>query len=271
MYDRNVGTKTYQQPGGPPSGTGNQNWNGPAEAQAGVTDAFLLEPPASSDSWDLVAADLSDPDLAASGGWICKLNGAPYTVLTRAGDVQLTGFPGAGTYWSTLLAGRLVMKFPASSAVEIVRPTSGSHVYKAHISPANWDAQLAMLPFVANGNNFNQAGNQIAYAGRANDSSVQGVLHVGPSTFNTIYNIADTASELNVDRVSYITDLGSGARGIGSSFRYANGVYWRAALADIPVTFATTSAGVLLASNNANGPNFFYVDFIRRLPPGSIL
>jgi hypothetical protein len=266
-----VGTKRYQQPGGTPTAVGNQNWTPPTAARPATTAAFILEAPASPDvAWDLVAAAMLDPSLEANG-WTAKLNGAPYTVLLRAGDVQLTGSPANGTYWSTLLSGRLVLKFPAGSTVEVFRASAGSYVYKSHVSPSNWDASLIQMAFVAQGNNFDQAGNSIVYAGRVSDSAVQGVLHVGPASFTIAYNSADAVSELNVDRVAYITDTGSGARGLDTSFRYPNGVYWRASLSLINATFTTSSAGVLLKSTNASGPNFFYLDFIRRLPPGSIL
>lgn len=267
-----MGIRRYQLPGGTPANAGNQNWQGPSAAGRSVTDAFLLEPPAAPDSWDLVAANMTDPALEANG-WTAKLNGAPYTVLTRVGDVQPgNALPGPGTYWSTLIAGRLLVKWPSGQSVEIVRATAGSWVYKSHVSPANWDANLGVLAFVAAGNDFFQPGNVIAYAGREGGNSVKGIIHIGPATFNTIFNAADGASDLNVDRVSYLTDTGSGARGIGVSFRYPNGVYWRAALSDLgPVSFTTTSAGVLLFSDNGSGPNYFYVDFIRRLPPGSVL
>lgn len=363
-----MGTKTYQQPGGPPTNEGNQNWNPPAPpdavssvfgrtgavvavagdytaskvtndshvtgssvaaaldaiaaaipsvpvssvfgrigavlatlgdyaaslitndssvagttvkdalntllAAAGGTqrtDAFLLSAPTAPDAWDLDAAALqaagASPDLAVLG-WTVKFNGAPYTTLTRNGPIQpgISAMPPAGTYNSSFLNNRLVMQFPGPAGVEIVKASSGPFCYRAHFNWSNWDNSIEALAFVAQGNNFDQAGNNIAYFGRENNS-INGISFVGPASFTTAFSVADAATEFNQDRVYYIYDAGSGAaRNIGVELYYPNGVHWRAALPAIVASFTTSSAGILFTTNNANGPNWLYIDSIRRLP-----
>lgn len=92
-------------------------------------------------SFDLDPLVMTDPDIAANG-WSISLTHSPYTVLTRAGDVrwqdhiwgaapsgQTPGVtpnypPAAGTYYSTLLAGRLLLQLPGQTDVSIWRATS---------------------------------------------------------------------------------------------------------------------------------------------------
>lgn len=235
--------------------------------------AWMAQAPSSPDAWDFDATLATDPDLA-NGGWTVKLNGAPYTVLTRSGDIQapaLATAPPAGTYWSTLINGRLVMRFPSAAGVEIFKASAGSYTYKFHASPANWDGTQSLFGFVANGTNFDQAGNNICYAGRSNATTVTAVTFIGPATFNVAFTAVDNATELNVDRLIYLFDAGVGARAVGVSFRYPNGVFWRASLTGMNAVFTTSSAGILFAAGNAGGPNWLYVDSLRRLPPAEFI
>ncbi|HET8939211.1 MAG TPA: hypothetical protein VFN67_37460 [Polyangiales bacterium] len=103
----------------------------------------FIKPAAGWDTaWDLDPQVMSTPDIAANG-WNITLTHAPYTALTRAGDVRwmdhywaveagLGGVPGTtvnyppapGTYYSTLLAGRLLIQIPGLIDVSIWRATS---------------------------------------------------------------------------------------------------------------------------------------------------
>ncbi|HET8939008.1 MAG TPA: hypothetical protein VFN67_36440 [Polyangiales bacterium] len=92
-------------------------------------------------NFDFDAQVATSPDLSANG-WTISLTHSPYTVLTRAGDVrsmdhlwsaaasgQAAGTtpnypPAAGTYYSTLFGGRLLLQIPGNTDVSIHRATT---------------------------------------------------------------------------------------------------------------------------------------------------
>lgn len=102
-------------------------------------------------SFDFDAQVATNPDLA-SNGWTISLTHTPFTVLTRAGDVRwldhLWGAapsghtpgvtpnypPAAGTYYSSLVGGRLLLQIPGETDISIWRATSNPPaIYSAGI------------------------------------------------------------------------------------------------------------------------------------------
>jgi hypothetical protein len=146
-------------PQGPPGGAGDYPW----------LPIQFVEPAGGWDtSWDLDPRIMSDPDLAANG-WTVALTASPYTVLTRAGDVrwmdhlwaaaasgQTPGVtynypPAAGTYYSTLYGGRLLIQLPGATDVSIYRSTTAvAALYKAGIGGGTRDGFGRQL-YLSNG------------------------------------------------------------------------------------------------------------------------
>lgn len=130
----------------------------------------FVEPAGGWDStWDFDANTAVSPDLAANG-WTISLAYAPFTVLTRAGDVRYqdhvwaaiasgaapgttTNYPpAAGTYYSTLYGGRLLLQLPGETTVAIWRSTGPESpaIYTAGVGGG--DAYyFGRLLFTANG------------------------------------------------------------------------------------------------------------------------
>lgn len=94
-------------------------------------------------SFDFDPAVATNPDLSANG-WTVALTHSPWTVLTRAGDVRwldhvwaaaasgpVAGVtqnypPAAGTYYSSLVGGRLLLQLPGQTDVSIYRATTAT-------------------------------------------------------------------------------------------------------------------------------------------------
>lgn len=119
-------------------------------------------------SFDLDAMTMTNPDLAANG-WTISLTHTPFTVLTRAGDVRAMDHlwsasagaaapgttpnypPAAGTYYSTLVGGRLLIQLPGQTDVSIHRTTTqGAWLYTAGIGGGSARDNARSL-YIANG------------------------------------------------------------------------------------------------------------------------
>ncbi|HEX6290288.1 MAG TPA: hypothetical protein VFZ66_13935 [Herpetosiphonaceae bacterium] len=119
-------------------------------------------------SFDLDPLVMTNPDLAANG-WTISLTHSPYTVLTRAGDVrwldhlwgaapsgQTAGVtynypPAAGTYYSTLFGGRLLLQLPGETDISIWRATSNApSIYSAGIGGGSTHNNMRWM-YMANG------------------------------------------------------------------------------------------------------------------------
>lgn len=139
---------------------------GPA---APVPLPFVTPPGGWDTSFDFDAAVATDPDLAANG-WTIALTHSPYTVLTRAGDVrwldhvwaaaasgQTPGVtynypPAAGTYYSSLVGGRLLLQLPGGVDVSISRATTavGGALFTAGVGGGSRDTNARAL-WLSNG------------------------------------------------------------------------------------------------------------------------
>lgn len=99
----------------------------------------MIDPPATPDAWNIEFDAGTSADLATLGFEI-RLNASPFTLLTRAGDVDFWGDPtlaGISTtqYRSTVLGGRLYLQF--KSTVTITRAMTGDGIYSVRGGPAS--------------------------------------------------------------------------------------------------------------------------------------
>lgn len=130
--------------------------------------SFVRPPQGWDTSFDLDAMTMTNPDLAANG-WTISLTHSPFTVLTRAGDVRSMDHlwaasagaaaagttpnypPAAGTYYSTLFGGRLLIQVPGQTDVSIHRTTPmGAYLFSAGIGGGSARDNARYL-YIANG------------------------------------------------------------------------------------------------------------------------
>jgi len=168
-------------PAGPDGPAGDDGPTGPQGPRGLSTDLFLT-PQASPDAWDLNASVMTDPDLA-NNGWTVALRDSPWTVLTRAGDIdRALGNAVAGTYRSTLLGGVLILQLPSAGQVQIYKATSGAFTYKSSMYCGEFASANAAYVFVSSGVQFGSGVANEFYFGGLENTSVVAVRWVGPGS-----------------------------------------------------------------------------------------
>lgn len=206
-----MGTRRYSIAGGAPPFTGSENWTGVPEAAdaigAGVFPyVSLYTSPPPDEAWDLEARNMTDPDLAANGWTVSLFNVAPWTVLTRVGNIDFAVAPGAGQYRSSLINGRLFVQTPTGAAVQIVRAvtaTSGFTI-KTHASCALFAASNVACALISNtAQPGNGPSSRVYYAG-LDSTNVNETLFTGalPGSYNVLFNSGVTVAQS--DLVSYV-------------------------------------------------------------------
>lgn len=155
-------------PAGPTGATGPEGPPGPLGAWVPIQ---FIEPPGGWDtSWDFDPQIATNPDLSANG-WTVALTHTPWTVLTRAGDVrwydhlwsaaasgQTPGVtynypPAAGTYYSSLVGGRLLIQLSGGADVSIYRSTTAvAALYTVGLGGGTATSTTGRRLYLANGN-----------------------------------------------------------------------------------------------------------------------
>jgi hypothetical protein len=91
-----------------------------------------LDLPVTPDAWDLEARFWSNPDIAANGWQVFNWN-PPGATLTRAGEVDAYGAgPPAGTYFSSLRSGKLLIQTGGQMLVICKATSPGAFTYAGH-------------------------------------------------------------------------------------------------------------------------------------------
>lgn len=115
-----MGSKVYQQPGGAPTNTGNQNWQGGGAVAAAVDDGPWIPGDRSDLLWN-DDFDTGSPDFAVRGWTVQRWSdGVP---MTRSGDVSWVqaALPAVGTYFSTIVGSRIFVQTPAGEGIFVFK------------------------------------------------------------------------------------------------------------------------------------------------------
>ena len=267
MYDRNVGTKTYQQVGGTPQTAGNQNWPG-EQSTDGPSFPFLVQPE-SPNAFDLDAQEITTP-LLSDLGWTVAGYASPFTAYTRAGNVDLASDPAANTYRSTIVSGELWIQIRPGDAVQIARAAVPNFTYKARVRPARFGGGGTFLKyayfFVAKGGmHQEQAGvNQFRCGVEDNHwfmAQLLAAAYTGKGSADPGADGADAIFYINVPPpVAATQDVTSRVvTSLGGYFglEYLGG--------SVDLGGPVDTVGVLLGGTNARS-GLYYLDFIRKQP-----
>jgi len=230
-----------------------------AIAVGALTDPFLKRPTTPS-AWDMECGTWSDPDFA-NNGWTVLLGAAPWSVVTRAGDITPGVTPAAGTYRSTLIGGQLFVQFGSNVTVSKAT-TSAAYTYVSRVYSTEFSSGRVVDSFVSSSPKWAESGARFYYTGVENVNYVEG-LFVGPSTF-TLYTNAATISQ-SLDCVRYIYDPASGSM---TSNVVAVAGHWVVNGSTGPRSVAITAAyaGVFIATS----PTIYAFGFIRRLTGSNV-
>jgi hypothetical protein len=226
-----------------------------------------LQKPSNPDAWNLETRDWTDPDIAANG-WTIHLLDSPWTVQTRAGDIDMNSNPSANTYRSTLAGGLLNLQFPIGTFVTIYKTTTAAAFTYAGRAWASINlASNANTSVVALSDNTHR----LAVGARHYYSSMEAttqleVTLVGPGTFGILGtgapadNQFDTIKYLHYTAAGNIVAAHSHAPYSGRLIQNMSGSY-----APTNRTFALTPtiAGLWMGSGLRE---IFHVDFLRRYP-----
>lgn len=261
-----MGTKRIQLSGVIETTAGSNCWPEPPDFPPQYSGGPYLG--ASGDpTWDLEARNLTDPDLSKAG-WIVQLQNAPYTVLTRNGDVTAVSHAAPpGKYNSTLVGGTLVMQGPsAGGLMQIYRQSDGlPHTYEYHVWTSNVQNGNSDYCFIANGPNYNTNGTTFFYTGLEGSADRHSVIlrvqgTAGAPIVNQYAN--DVMPDWHQDLVRYIRVH---ADNLQTEVKIGDPT-GRVVIAN-PTTVDNTPvpnyAGVWL---NAVVDHVVYIDFIRRKP-----
>lgn len=227
---------------------------------------FLMKP-SSPDSWDFEARDATSADLATLG-WTVTLSLSPWTVQTRAGDIDLSSDPSANTYRSTLIGGVLCLQFPPSKVLTMYKTvTSAAFTYalhawtNMHFSSGNTD----VVAFISDNTHRDASGARTYYTGTEGINATEFLL-VGPSTFTALST--GTALDGQYDTIKYIHNPAAGnvmstthIQGSANA-RVMMGATSTMRNADRTVTITPTIAGVWVTTGTNR--NLVFFDFARR-------
>lgn len=212
------------------------------------------------DPWDFEASKATNPDLAANG-WIVQFQNSPYTVLTRAGDVDYSQpWAPAGQYNSTLVGGVLVLQLPTfGGAIQIYKATTaGTHTFSTHVWGSDFNNGNSNYTFISDHPNYNDGTSTFFFGGVENTNYVD--VRVAPGPTVNVYRNA-SLNKYESDQVRYMHDN----TGVGSGIVYmnANGMSvdpnWNS-LTNVP---AAAYMGIWVTHRISH---FVYLQFIRRKP-----
>lgn len=227
-----------------------------------AADLFLTSE-AAPDLRDLDARRMVNPDLSVNG-WTVALRDSPFTVLTRAGnlDRSLAGAV-AGTYRSELFGGILILQFPPGAQVQIYKAVTGSFTLKTHARRAEFTTGNSNYSFISTGVQFVGAGTETFYYVGNENNNVVAQRWVGPGGGTYTGDIGSglgAITEVKRDNVQYIDhDPGVNTR----FFTIArDGTYIMTQTNGFNLPQAAY-AGVWLAHE---GSKYCYLDFIRFRP-----
>lgn len=214
--------------------------------------------------------DQTSADLATIGLTITLLT-SPWTTQTRAGDIDLSSDPAAGTYRSSLIGGLLCIQGRASTAYTIHKTvTSAAFTYCTRawyqtISPSSGGFCDS---FISDNTHRDATGARSYYNGIEGNAMLEFLL-VGPSTF-TSFVAATPVPDGQWDLIRYIHNPAAGnvmsttllssradaqiLQGISTSMRNA----------DRTVTITPTIAGIWTGLGTSRG--LIFIDFFRRFP-----
>lgn len=253
-----VGPEGPQGPQGIPGTNGADGAVGPAGPR-GLSSNVWVGPQASPDAWDLEASTMIDPDLAANG-WTIQLRDNPWTVLTRAGNLDRSlASSAAGTYRSQLVNGVLVLQLPGPQ-VQIYKASAGAYCYKTHVWCGEFTTGNQSYVFCSTGANFGNGVADFHYAGLENTSLVS-VRFIAATNNYTLEAGLGAISEVKRKFVSYLDhDPGVNTRYFAIS---EEGTVVSAFRTPGLLLAPSSHAGIWLAQQNNR---WNYIDFIRRTP-----
>lgn len=230
-----------------------------------------LHKPTSPDSWNLETRDWTNPDIAANG-WTITLLDSPWTVQTRAGNIDITSDPSANTYRSTLAGGMLHLQFPVNTYVLIYKTTTAPAFTYALCARATINiASNANIVTVALADNAQRkaVGAKSYFLSMEATTQIEGTL-TGPGTFNLFVNTAP--SDVQYDTIKYLHYTAASNVVAAVARSPLNGRTVLPANVTTPVNrtfaFTPTLCGIYMGSTLRE---IFHLDFLRRYPLWTVI
>lgn len=210
----------------------------------------------SPDSWNLEARFWTSADFAVNGWSITERDTA--TVLTRAGEVDTSVNPSAGTYRSSLRGGQVIVQTRSGVIVQITKAVTGTNnfTYKMHVRSLDYGTGYYASGFVSDTLNPSTVGARFYSIGLEQTNVVEN-LRVGPST-NTTY-FTGAAQPYYNDFVCCVRSTSANSQGSYYAMTDGPGISGSTGRNN---NLTIAYAGVSLYS--ASNAGYFFLDCIRR-------
>ena len=237
-----------------------------------ATRHAMLATPAAPSSWDLDPKLWTNPDIAANG-WTIRVRGTPHTILTRAGNVELSTQPAAGTYRTSLLGGQLLIQVPVNTGFLLAKQTAvdDSYTYRSRMVCSRLISESSCWMFVGGSDRMLDTADFMVCGTESTSGGVQSLARMNGGTFTV--HLSAAIAGWGQDNIRYLHQLYlSGSANVASfeAFLTESGGVLTALTATQAFTVPQGQPAYAGVAGHATPARaVFFLDHIRRLPQGT--
>lgn len=237
--------------------------------QQGAFISPYLREPSTPSAWDFDAKTATNPDLAANGWTVRKLD-SPFTTISYAGPIPglsalSSDAPPAG-YYASLINGVLVCKFnTAAGSIQISKATdNNNYTYKSHVWGSGFGAGACVAKLlVGDAVNWNVNGQKYVYMGVDQDRLGFNWFQPPGSNLALINNVI---TEAQSEMVNYLSVQPGSPSGLFSGYQTKpNGtsLVFASPTGQTGLNWTPVSAGLWIYNPLSS---IIHIESIRRLP-----